>query len=61
MSEKERKEIDEMVETAKMLAEHDPERLAIGKAALDALKVRCEIERTKKRNDVRRSENVWKK
>lgn len=48
MSEKERKEIDEMVETAKMLAEHDPESLAIGKAALDALKVRCEIERTKK-------------
>lgn len=61
LKEEKKTETDEMVETAKMLAEHDPESLAIGKAALDALKVRCEIERTKKRNDVRRSENVWKK
>lgn len=46
MSEKEKKEIAEMVETAELLAKHDPQGLMIAKSNLDILKSRCEIERT---------------
>lgn len=48
MSEKEKKEIAEMVETAKMLAKHDPQGLAVAKAGLDALRTRCEIAQASK-------------
>ena len=50
MSEKEKKEIAEMVETAKMLAKHDPQGLAVAKAGLDALRTRCEIAQASKRD-----------
>lgn len=50
MSEKEKKEIAEMVETAEMLAKHDPQGLVIAKANLDILKNRCEIEKAMKEN-----------
>ncbi|MFR8171155.1 MAG: hypothetical protein ACLU9Q_11875 [Marvinbryantia sp.] len=45
MSEKEKNEIAEMVETAELLAKHDPQSLVIAKANLDILKSRCEIEK----------------
>lgn len=45
MSEKEKKEIAEMVKTAELLAEHDPQGLLIAKSNLDILKNRCEIEK----------------
>lgn len=45
MSEKEKKEIAEMLETAELLAKHDPQGLMIVKSNLDILKSRCEIER----------------
>lgn len=45
MSEKEKKEIAEMIETAELLAKHDPQGLMIVKSNLDILKSRCEIER----------------
>lgn len=45
MSEKEKKEIAEMLETAELLAKHDPQGLMIAKSNLDILKSRCEIER----------------
>lgn len=46
MSEKEKKEIAEMLETAELLAKHDPQGLMIVKSNLDILKSRCEIERS---------------
>lgn len=49
MSERERKEIQEMVETAELLAKHDPQGLMIAKANIDILKARCEIERSMKK------------
>lgn len=48
MSEKEKKEIAEMVETAELLAKHDPQGLMIVKTSLDILKSRCEIEKAMK-------------
>lgn len=45
MPEKEKREIAEMTETAKMLAKYDPQSLMIAKSNLDILKNRCEIER----------------
>lgn len=48
MSEKEKDEIREMVETAEFLAEHDPQSLLIVKANFDILKSRCQIERAGK-------------
>lgn len=43
MSEQERKDIQEMVETAKYLAEHDPLALLLAKNTIDALKARCDL------------------
>ena len=37
-------------ETAKMLAKHDPQGLAVAKAGLDALRTRCEIAQASKRD-----------
>lgn len=48
MSEKEKKEIAEMVETAELLAKHDPQGLLIAKSNLDILKNRYEIEKAMK-------------
>ena len=45
MSEKERKEIADMVETAKYLAEHDPQGLLIAKSSMDILKARADMDR----------------
>lgn len=45
MSEKEKKEIQEMVETAKYLAENDPQSLVIAKTGLDMLKARCDMDK----------------
>lgn len=44
MSEKERKDIQEMVETAKYLAENDPQGLLIAKSNMDILKARSDME-----------------
>lgn len=51
MPEKEKKEIAEMVETAELLAKHDPQGLMIAKSNLDILKNRCEIERAMKKRE----------
>lgn len=45
MSEKEKKEICEMVEAAKYLAEHDPTGLIIAKSNMDILKARADMEK----------------
>lgn len=48
MTEKEKAEINEMVEAAKIMAEHDPQSLAVAKAGFDALWARCEIEKARR-------------
>ena len=48
MTEKEKAEITEMVEAAKIMAEHDPQSLAVAKAGFDALRARCEIEKARR-------------
>ncbi len=48
MTEKEKAEINEMVEAAKIMAEHDPQSLAVAKAGFDALRTRCEIEKARR-------------
>lgn len=45
MSERDKNHIKEMVETAKYLAEHDPQGLIIAKNGLDMLKARCDLEK----------------
>lgn len=45
MSEKEKREMAEMVETARYLAENDPYALMIAKSNIDILKVRCEMDK----------------
>ena len=45
MSEKEKKEICEMVEAAKYLAEHDLTGLIIAKSNMDILKARADMEK----------------
>lgn len=45
MSEKEKKDINEMVEAAKYLAEHDPTGLIIAKSNMDILKARADMEK----------------
>lgn len=45
MSEKEKKEICEMVEAEKYLAEHDPTGLIIAKSNMDILKARADMEK----------------
>lgn len=44
MGEKEKKDIQEMVETAKYLAENDPQGLLIAKSNMDILKARSDLE-----------------
>lgn len=45
MSEKERKEIADMVETAKELAKKDPQGFLIAKSNIDILKARADMDR----------------
>lgn len=45
VSEKDKKDIAEMVETAKYLAEHDPQGLLIAKSSMDILKARADMDR----------------
>ena len=47
MSEKEKKEIAEMVETAKHLAAHDPRAFMIAKSNMDILKIRADMDKEK--------------
>ncbi len=47
MDNKKEKDIEEMVETAKYLAENDPQSLLIAKAGMDMLKARCDIAKSK--------------
>lgn len=49
MTEEEKREIAEMVETAEMLAKYNPQSLMIAKSNFDILKSRCEIERAMRR------------
>lgn len=44
MSDKEKQDIREMVETAKYLAENDPQGLLIAKSNMDILKARSDME-----------------
>lgn len=46
MSEKEKKDIKEMVETAKYLAEKDPMGLMLAKNSMDILKARADMEKS---------------
>lgn len=45
MGEQEKKDIQEMVRTAKYLAEHDPKAFALAKNSMDILKVRADMDR----------------
>lgn len=49
MSEKDKKDIAEMVETAKYLAEHDPQGLLIAKSSMDILKARADMDREREK------------
>ena len=48
MSEKEKKEIAEMVETAKHLATHDPRAFMIAKSNMEILKIRADMDKQEK-------------
>ena len=48
MSEKEKKEIAEMVETAKHLATHDPQAFMIAKSNMEILKIRADMDKQEK-------------
>lgn len=48
MSEKEKKEIAEMVETAKHLAENDPQAFMIAKSNMEILKIRADMDKQEK-------------
>lgn len=48
MSEKEKKEIAEMVETAKHLAVHDPQAFMIAKSNMEILKIRADMDKQEK-------------
>lgn len=52
MSENERKNIAEMVETAKYLAENDPQGLLIARSNMDILKARADMERQDEQKEV---------
>lgn len=52
MSENERKNIAEMVETAKYLAENDPQGLLIARSNMDILKARADMERRYEQKEV---------
>ena len=54
MTEKEKAEINEMVEAAKIMAEHDPKSLTVAKAGFDALLARCEIEKASRCQEQRK-------
>lgn len=45
MGKKERKDIKDMVETAKILAEHDPQSFMIIKSNVEVLKTRLDMEK----------------
>lgn len=48
MSEKEKKEIAEMVETAKHLATHDAQAFMIAKSNMEILKIRADMDKQEK-------------
>ena len=48
ISEKEKKEIAEMVETAKHLAVHDPQAFMIAKSNMEILKIRADMDKQEK-------------
>lgn len=48
MSEKDKKDIEEMVKTAKELAERDPRGFMLAKNSMDILKARSDMEKTEK-------------
>ena len=45
MSEKEKKDIKAMVQTARYLADQDPQGLMLAKTSMDILKARCDLEK----------------
>lgn len=45
MTDKEKQDIADMVETAKFLAEYDPQSLLIAHSNINILKARCELEK----------------
>lgn len=45
MNSKEKKTIQEMVETAKYLVKHDPQALLIVNASIATLKARCDLDK----------------
>lgn len=50
MSEKDRKEIAEMVKKAKYLAENDPQGFMLAKNSMDILKARSDMEAVEEKN-----------
>ncbi len=44
MTEKEKNDVKEMVETAKYLADNDPQGLFLAKSNMDILKARCDLD-----------------
>lgn len=52
MSDKDKSDIAEMVETAKVLAEKDPQGFRLAKNSVDILKARSDIEKEEGNNDI---------
>lgn len=48
MVKKEKDDIKAMVQTAKYLAENDPQGLMLAKNSMDVLKARCDLDKTRK-------------
>ncbi len=51
MSEKDKKDIRELVKASKYLADHDPQALMLAKNSIDILKARCELEKQSKKEE----------
>lgn len=45
MNLQEKKDIEEMTETAKYLADNDPQSLLLAKSNMDILKARCDLDK----------------
>ena len=55
MSEKDKKDIEEMVKTAKELAERDPQGFMLAKNSMDILKARSDMEKGEEDKKIKNS------
>lgn len=61
MSQKERDDIAAMVQTAKYLAQNDPQGLMLAKNSMDILKARCDLDKMGQAEDPDADPEVQKK